>query len=229
MYNILLFDLDDTLLDFQKSESRALEKVFTTFRIPYTDEHISKYKAINHQLWIDFESGKIERDIIFETRFPRFLADYNHHVKGIEVDLLYRSYLSEGHDIKDGAIGLLNALKAKGRRLFAVTNGLLEMQQKRLIASGLIEYFEQVFISEETGYKKPDIEFFDYVFTRIPNFDIEKTVIIGDMLHADILGGVNAGIDTIWINERGYLKYVDVKPTYEVNSLNELTKLLLKG
>jgi len=229
MYNILLFDLDDTLLDFQKSESKALEKVFQQFRIPFTEEHIVKYKDINHQLWIDYESGKIERDFIFETRFPKFLANYNHHVKGNEVDLIYRAHLREGHDIKEGAHELLDALKAKGSRLFAVTNGLLEMQQKRLLDSGLNHYFEQVFISEEAGYKKPDVELFDYVFTRIPNFDITKTVMIGDMLHADILGGVNAGIDTIWLNDKGYLKYVDVKPTYEVRSINELKDLLLKG
>lgn len=229
MYNILLFDLDDTVLDFRKSELKALEKVFQSFHIPFTSENIAAYKNINHNLWVDFEGGKIERHTIFETRFPKFLKMHGHHVTGLEVDMMYRAFLAEGHDVKEGARELLSDLKASGHRLFAVTNGLLEMQCRRLKDSGLDVYFEQVFISEQTGYKKPDIEFFDYVFERIPNFDKSQTVIIGDMLHADILGGINAGIDTIWIKERDVLKYLDLEPTYTVHSIKELRQLLLKG
>lgn len=229
MYNILLFDLDDTVLDFRKSELKALEKVFNSFNIPFTKENITAYRNINHRLWVDFEGGKIEREQIFEIRFPKFLKMHGHHVTGLEVDMLYRSFLAEGHDVKEGARELLADLRKRGHRLFAVTNGLLEMQARRLKDSGLDQFFEQVFISEETGYKKPDIEFFDYVFDRIPQFDKKLTVIIGDMLHADILGGINAGIDTIWIQEKEALAYIDIEPTYTVHSIKELRSLLERG
>lgn len=227
MYNTILFDLDDTLLDFTKSEQKALKRVFESFNIPFTTENISEYKLINHELWVDFELGKIPREAIFHNRFPKYLANHGYAVVGDKVDIMYRDFLAEGHDIKDGAEEMLQQLKSRGDRLYVVTNGLMEMQQRRLQDSQLLKYFDDVFISEQTGFKKPDIGFFDYVFARIPNLQKEKTVIVGDMLHADILGGVNAGIDTIWMNERAAIKYVDVTPTYTVHSLEQLHQLLL--
>ena len=225
MYKNILFDLDDTLLDFMKSERRALQQIFESFSIPYEQEHIAKYKQINHDLWVQFESGDIARETIFERRFPDFLALYGHNVTGTAVDEQYRQHLMNGHDVIEGAEELLQALQGT-HRLYVVTNGLKEMQCKRLKDSGLERYFTKVFISEDVGYKKPEGPFFDHVFSFIPNFKKEETVIVGDMLHADILGGYNAGIDTVWVNNKDFNLYVDVTPTYEIKHVDELYHIL---
>ena len=224
-YKNILFDLDDTLLDFVKSEARALQQVFEQYNIPYTKEHIRKYKEINHELWVAYESGKIERHVIFESRFPQFLQLYGYDIKGTVVDETYRRFLMDGHDVIEGAIQVLQSLQAT-HRLYVVTNGLKEMQQKRLRDSGLEKYFDKIFISEDVGYKKPDIEFFEHVFSFIPEFKHEETIIVGDMLHADILGGFKAGIDTVWVNNKDFKLYVNVSPTYEIKHVNELHAIL---
>ena len=224
-YKNILFDLDDTLLDFTKSEKKALQQVFHAYDIPYTAEHIAKYKQINHELWVQFESGEIERQTIFEQRFPQFLKIYGYHVTGTAVDEQYRQHLMDGHDVIDGAEALLESLQGT-HRLYAVTNGLKEMQHKRLSESGLNKYFEKIFISEEVGAKKPEAAFFDFVFEQIADFKKEETIIVGDMLHADILGGFNAGIDTVWVNNKNFKLYVDVTPTYEIQHVDELYKIL---
>ena len=224
-YKNVLFDLDDTILDFAKSERRALQQIFESFNIPYIDEHIAKYKQINHELWMQFESGEIERAKIFERRFPQFLQMYGHSVTGTAVDEIYRLHLMDGHDVYDGAEELLQSLQDT-HRLFVVTNGLKEMQYKRLKDSGLEKYFEKIFISEEVGYKKPEIEFFEHVFSQIDNFKKHETVIVGDMLHADILGGYNAGIDTVWVNNKDFKLYVNVTPTYEIKHVQQLYPIL---
>ena len=225
MYKNILFDLDDTILDFTKSERFALQQIFESFQIPYEDEHIATYKKINHELWVQFESGQIERHEIFERRFPNFLKLYGHNVTGTIVDEQYRGYLMDGHDVFEGAEDLLQALYHT-HNLYVVTNGLKEMQYKRLKDSGLEKYFKKIFISEEIGSKKPDAEFFEHVFANIENFIKAETIIIGDMLHADILGGFNAGIDTVWVNNKDFTLYVDVTPTYEIKHVTELYDIL---
>ena len=225
MYKNILFDLDDTVLDFAKSERFALQQIFEYYNIPFVSEHIAKYKQINHELWVQFESGQIERDVIFERRFPDFLKMYGHDITGTMVDEQYRHHLMNGHDVFEGAEQLLKDLQ-QTHRLYVVTNGLKEMQYKRLKDSGLEKYFKKIFISEEVGSKKPEAQFFEHVFSEIDNFKKEETVIVGDMLHADILGGFMAGIDTMWVNNKDFNLYVDVTPTYEIKHITELYDIL---
>lgn len=225
MYKNILFDLDDTILDFAKSERKALQKIFESFDIPFVDEHIEKYKQINHNLWVQFESGEVAREQIFERRFPDFLAHYGHEITGTSVDYEYRLHLMNGHDVLDGAEELLQSLQDT-HRLYVVTNGLKEMQCKRLKDSGLERYFTKIFISEDVGYKKPEVQFFSHVFNEIEDFKKEETIIVGDMLHADILGGYNAGIDTAWVNNKQFPIYVEVNPTYEIQHIQELYDIL---
>ena len=68
-------------------------------------------------------------------------------------------------------------------------------------------------------------EFFDHVFSRIPDLDKKQTVIIGDSLTSDILGGQLAGIDTIWFNPKKK-NSGEIQPTYEIERLQQLLPLL---
>lgn len=224
-YKTLLFDVDDTLLDFGAAEDNALHLLFNDLQFPLTPEVEKRYKTINSQLWKAFEQGEIPRDEVVSTRFALLFKEYGKEVDGPLLDQKYREFLTEGHELIDGALELIKTLSSQ-YDLYIVTNGISYMQYKRLTASGLYPYFKSIFVSEDTGYQKPMKEFFDYVFERIADFDVEQTMIIGDSLNADITGGHLAGIDTCWVNPKMKNNDTNIVPSFEIKKLEELYPIL---
>ncbi|WP_166704420.1 YjjG family noncanonical pyrimidine nucleotidase [Bacillus albus] len=224
-YKTLLFDVDDTLLDFQKAEKVALRMLFEERGIPLTREVEAQYKKINKSLWDAFEEGEINRDEVVNTRFSILLKEYGEEVDGILFENNYRSYLEEGNQLMQGAFEFISQIQSE-YDLYIVTNGISKTQDKRLRNAGLHPLFQGVFVSEDTGFQKPMKEYFDYVFEQIPNFAPEEGLIIGDSLSADIKGGYIAGIDTCWFNPEKKLNDSEIVPTYEVQNFEELYALL---
>ena len=225
-YQFLLFDLDDTLLDFKAAEKLALPKLFAAHQLPLTPQIERVYREINTGLWKSLEEGLISRDELMRTRFGKTFEHFGVQVDGLALDEEYRGYLTESKVFVDGAFQLIEKL-APHYELYITSNGLADTQMKRLQVTGLAPYFKQVFVSENTGYQKPMKPFFDYVFDRIPNFDTNKAMIIGDSYSADIIGGARASIDTCWFNPSGIAPKT-VTPTYEIQQLNQLLPILQK-
>ncbi|MDP4084836.1 MAG: YjjG family noncanonical pyrimidine nucleotidase [Bacillota bacterium] len=226
-YQTLLFDVDDTLLDFGVAEKLALRLLFEEQNFNLTSEIEEKYKTLNRGLWRSFEEGKINRDQVLNTRFSILFKEYGKEVNGILLENQYRAYLEQGHQLIDGAMELVTQLQ-KDYDLYIVSNGLSSTQYRRLQDSGLYPFFKSIFVSEDTGFQKPMKEFFDYVFMRIPNLSTNHTLIIGDSLSSDIKGGNQAGIDTCWFNPAKKENNTDIIPTYEIQKLEELF-LILSG
>lgn len=59
-YHTLLFDVDDTLLNFQMTEAKALNELFAEKGIELTPEVKTSYKALNHHLWREFEKREYD-------------------------------------------------------------------------------------------------------------------------------------------------------------------------
>lgn len=224
-YKTLLFDIDDTLLDFGAAEKLALKNLFEEQNFTLTTEIYNRYKVINQGLWKAFEEGQINREEVLNTRFSLLFNEFGKDVDGALLENCYRGYLEQSHQLIEGAYELILALQHHFD-LYIVTNGDTKTQDKRLKDSNLFPLFKNVFISEETGYQKPMKEFFDYVFDRIPNVDLKEVLIIGDSLSADIKGGRIAGIDTCWFNPKDKLNNTDMIPTYEVQKLEEIYEIL---
>jgi 2-haloacid dehalogenase len=224
-YKTLLFDVDDTLLDFGAAEKLALQLLFEEQNIPLTSEVEEQYKKINQGLWKRFEAGELDRDEVVNTRFSILFNEYGKEMDGILLEKNYRSYLEQGHQLVDGAFVLISELH-NDFDLYVVTNGVSKTQDKRLRDSGLFPLFRNIFVSEDTGYQKPMKEFFDYVFSRIPNFRVEEALIIGDSLSADIKGGELAGMDTCWFNPNMKYNHTNIKPSYQIHNLEELKQIV---
>jgi len=224
-YKTLLFDIDDTLLDFGASEKMALNRLFEEQGFPLTFEVEKQYRLINQGLWKAFEEGKINRDEVINTRFSELFKAFDKEVDGTVLGSTYSSYLGQGHELIEGAVELITNMQNEFD-LYIVTNGVSKTQDKRLRASGLYPLFKDVFVSEDTGYQKPMKEFFDYVFARIPEFDASQTLIIGDSLSADIKGGNLAGIDTCWFNPKNKSNDTGIIPTYEIHKLDEVNEIV---
>ncbi|WP_321388552.1 YjjG family noncanonical pyrimidine nucleotidase [uncultured Enterococcus sp.] len=224
-FKTLLFDVDDTLLDFRATERQALYTLFSEEQLELTQEIEQQYQLINRNLWKEFELGNITKETISKTRFQKLFEQFGKKVDGEEMGLKYQKFLSEGHDLLGNSRQILTQLKPD-YELYVVTNGIAKIQYKRLDDSKLRPFFNDIFVSEEIGYQKPMKEYFDYVFERIPAFEQEKTLIIGDSLNSDIAGGQRADIQTVWLNPAKLEKASGIEPTYEIKQLDELLAIL---
>ncbi|AME09956.1 MULTISPECIES: YjjG family noncanonical pyrimidine nucleotidase [Gemella] len=222
-YKYLLFDLDDTLLDFKKAERRAFKKLLLNHNIEYSDDLFEKYITINKSLWRKLELGELSSKDVTKGRFKRFFSLLNKEVNDEKYDKEYRIYLAEGNQVFKGVPELLKKL-AQTHKLYIATNGVAATQRTRFKNNKLDEYFDYIFISEELGYKKPDKEFFEKVFEIIGSKNKSEVLMIGDNLVSDILGGNNFGIDTCWINAEDIENITNIIPTYKIRSVMELIR-----
>lgn len=225
MFKFIFLDLDDTLLDFHKAEALAIARTFREVGLEPTDELIARYSRVNKLHWEMLERGELTRAQVRVQRFGYLFRELGLDADPRRCQELYEAYLCIGHYYIDGAMELLDYLKPK-YRLYLASNGTARVQDARLKSSGIGAYLDDQFISERMGADKPTLEFFKRSFDRIPDFDPERAMIIGDSLTSDIRGGNNAGIKTCWFNPRGITPSVQVQIDYEIHRLNQLKTIL---
>ncbi|MFM7726677.1 MAG: HAD family hydrolase, partial [Flavobacteriales bacterium] len=107
--------------------------------------------------------------------------------------------------------------------LHIITNGFLEAQTIKMEAAGLNQYFTEVVISEQTGFKKPDVRIFQHSMDKAGAIE-KECLMVGDGLEVDVLGAQNAGWKAIYFNPKEVPH--DSLPDVEIRSLNELQKIL---
>ncbi|MEC0184753.1 YjjG family noncanonical pyrimidine nucleotidase [Paenibacillus peoriae] len=225
-YEVILFDLDDTLFDFKKTERFALHNTFTQFGLPQgATEYKASYDEINSALWREAEEGQITSAELRVERFKRLFAVHELDFNPDAFSAAYLRYLGEGAFLIDGAVEICELLS--DCRLAIITNGIKEVQTSRIQLSPLSHAFEQVVISEEVGYQKPQAAIFEYAFTKLAISDKSKVLMVGDSLTADIQGGNNYGMDTCWFNPAGKANTSEIQPTFEIKSLMELANIVL--
>ena len=226
-YKYLLWDIDGTILNFEKAEKRAIRTLFEKFNLgECTDEMLSHYIEINKKYWKLLECGEMEKERILVERFEEFFLK-----EGIRTDVAsefnkaYQLALGDTIAFNDDALDIIKAQK-KNYQIIIVTNGTAIAQKKKLERSGLDKIADNIFISEEVGYEKPSIHFFERVIAKAGIDDVSHAVIIGDSLTSDIQGGVNAGIDTCWYNPKEDVNDTNLKPTYIIKNLHELCEIV---
>lgn len=224
-YTTILFDADATLFDFKRSEHDAVKDCLAFAGLPTTDEVIQRYSEINDGYWKKLERGEVTKAELFTARWKDLLEYYGFDLDPQRIADLYPSRLAERGYLMDGAEEICQALYGKVK-MYIVTNGFATVQHGRFDNSPLRKYFDGMFISEELGAEKPSIAYFEAVFSKIPAFDKEKAIIIGDSLTSDIKGGINAGIDTCWYNPTGKSAPEGIAITYVISKLSEIEKIV---
>lgn len=224
MIEFLFLDLDDTILDFKMAERVAIGKTIRQFGVEPTEEIRQLYHQINKWHWEQLELGKLTRQEVLENRFGVLFEKLGRTVDAAACARAYGENLAIGHWFLPGAEEAVDSLHKK-YRLFLASNGTASVQKGRMTSANLYRFFETVFVSQEIGFNKPSRDYFDACFARIPGFDREKAIMVGDSLTSDIQGGINAGIKTVWVNPE-HKPCGDIKPDYEIESLSQLEALL---
>ena len=227
-YKFLLFDLDHTLLDFDSAEDIALTQLLKEEGVAVIQAYKDYYVPMNMALWKDLEQKKITKADLVNTRFSKLFAHFGIEKDGVYLAERYQFYLAQQGQVFSGAMELLDSLIDRGYELYAATNGITIIQTGRLEQSGIAPFFKEIFISEQLHTQKPDAAFYEKIGARIPNFNKNHALMIGDSLSADIQGGNNAGIDTIWYNPHHLENKSLAQPTYEVHSYKDLLNCLGK-
>ena len=225
MIEFLFLDLDDTILDFHKAERIALSKTLEAFSLEPTEQVLGRYHLINRLHWEKLERKELTRDQVLTGRFQVLFEELGHTVEPGAVAKAYEHNLGLGHYFLPGAQEAVEQLHQK-YRLFLASNGTASVQHSRLTSAGLYPYFEKVFVSQDIGHNKPSKEYFDACFSQIPGFDPEKALMVGDSLTSDILGGIQAGMKTCWVNPNHQSPREDIPADYEIESITQLEALL---
>ncbi len=225
-YKFILWDVDGTLIDFDKSEKLALKYCFSKFDLFPTAEDLEEYAEINRGYWRLLEQGLIEKKLALELRFSDFFEYLGaKNLDAAEMNRLYQSALGENCVMNDDALELCSDLKGNYKQ-YVVTNGTAAAQSGKLKNTGLGELMDGIFISEALGFEKPDVRFFDGCFEKITDFSKDLAIIIGDSLTSDMQGGNNAGIDCCWFDPKCLIAPLSLKIKYHIRSLKELRQIL---
>ncbi|MFI3229236.1 MAG: YjjG family noncanonical pyrimidine nucleotidase [Bacillota bacterium] len=227
-YKYLLWDVDDTLIDFKSSEKMTVRECFKIYGVSLTDEDIEIYSEINRNYWELLAQGKIEKSAMLSCRFKDFVQHLSLESIDYEgINSMYQEKLGDYAVMIEDAYEVCFQLK-KTKQQYAVTNGTIVAQNKKLDKTGLRALFDGVFISDEVGYEKPDLQFFRCAFDNIAGFKREEAILIGDSLSSDIMGANNAGIDCCWFNPKGKVnENSSIKIQYEIKKLKELLDIVV--
>lgn len=220
-YKWILFDADETLFHFDAF--RGLRLMFSRFGIDFSQQDFAEYQEINKPLWVDYQDGVISAEQLQNIRFQPWAEQLNTTTQAINSAFL--EAMAEICSPLPGAKELLHNLKDRFQ-LGIITNGFTELQQVRLERTGFQDFFSTLIISEQVGVAKPDRRIFDFAFTQMGHPERENVLMVGDNPHSDILGGINAGIHTCWLNAHNQPAPAGIEPNYQVTTLDELNQLL---
>lgn len=227
MLQIVLWDLDNTLLDFPAAERAALQATFADFRLgPCPDDRVARFSALNARWWHRLERGEVAKAVLLPGRFQEFFraegiacTDYD------GFNAAYQDHLGETVVFLDHSDQVVRTLKGRGVKQYAVTNGTRRAQSRKLAKSGFDRLLDGVFISEEVGAEKPSLDFFRPVLAAVGPCPKEDMLVVGDSLTSDMEGARRAGIPSAWYNPKGEPVPPELGIRYDLRSLAQVVRL----
>lgn len=201
-------DVDQTLLDFDCCARSALIDTFAWKKLEWKEQYYQSFLVENAKLWDWIEEGKITREqlrkIRFQIMFEKWQVPY---VPDAEFEAYFSKHLHSYAHPMQGALKAIQLLVQQNYPLYIVSNGPTIGQRNRLQIAGMLGYFQNVFTSEELGYEKPNVLFFEQALKQVrldqndPTICPNQILVIGDSWKADISGALRFGAQSIWFRK----------------------------
>ncbi|WP_207941301.1 TIGR02254 family HAD hydrolase [Enterococcus sp. DIV2402] len=224
MYKALFIDIDDTLLNFEQCSIVALKTTFQELAIPYSDNVYDHFHKIDQSLWKEQKMGKRTVQEVLDTRFELLETTLEITDKAKSLQEYFQLHLSNTFVLENNVFDIIHYLSSR-YSLFVTSNGVLDVQMKRMALAKIDTFFVDFFVSSNIGFDKPDKRFFNYCLDK-SGFLPEEVLLIGDSLEADIVGGNNVSIDTCWYNSKELDNHLNTPINYQIKDLIQLKQFL---
>lgn len=224
MYKAIFFDIDDTIFNFEKCSRKALKAACTICKLPYREETFSVFQSIDNQLWVQQKKGEISVSDVLNIRAEQITEALGRPEMSRDFQSVFSENLSAQIETEPFAAEALERL-SKTVKLYAASNGILQMQISRLKKAGLLQYFSELFVSDDVGYEKPDSHFFSECVKR-SGLARKDILMVGDSLTADIAGAKCSQIDCCWYNPKEQKMPPEYTPNYTIKNLLQINDIL---
>lgn len=221
----ILIDVDNTILDFNKSADAAMKTTAEEFSIIFPDNYFEVFLKINYFLWHELENGNIVKQDIYDNRWNMIFRELGIDADGPAFEDVFRKQMRCTAIEVDGAREILSYLSEK-YDVYTASNASRLQQEQRLRTTGFDKYIKGMFTSEEIGFQKPSKEFFALCCEELYPIKKSEIIVIGDSINADIIGAKNFGLKTIWYNFDNTVYSSYDFTDYYVNDLRDIKNIL---
>ena len=224
---VILWDLDDTLLDLKKMQKYSLEKTFNKL---YSEELLNDFFEYNYDCWERVAKKEISMQQAITLRFELTFKKHHLELDPAEFNNLYLTNLSKTTFLNDESDKLLIKIHNMNIKQYVATNGIITNQRAKLTKSGIDNLVDAIFISEFMNAIKPDVEYFEYIFKHLGSYTKDEIMMVGDSLTTDMPGAINSGIKSCFYNKKQVpltkLEELNLKPDYIIYNLNDILDIL---
>lgn len=228
--NSLFIDFDDTLVDYPRTQNQALLKLLNRYGLDSSEypNVFDLYHNINNSLWPLLENGEKSISQIREERFEILKQSIPLDDTPIELDKHYLDYFVLSTQISKTNLQDLQTLKNMGYNLIITTNGIRDVQRKRINHIGLESIIDHVITSEDVGEAKPSPLMYKTVMD-LYSITKDQAFIIGDSLSSDIMGANNVNILSCWLNYGKPTKSSEriAKPDIISNDFSDISNFII--
>ncbi|MGY3943871.1 pyrimidine 5'-nucleotidase [Aeromonas tecta] len=220
-YDWVLFDLDETLLDFPVA--KALEQTLQCYGLVPTAAKMAEYQALNHRLWQQYNSGEIDAAHLQQTRFSLFAEQVDVAPMAIN-DTFLQQIIALSMPL-EGVVETLQVFQQRGVRMGIITNGFSLPQRGRLSKLGWSEWFEPLVISDEVHVTKPAAAIFQHALDLMGQPSPARVLMVGDNPKTDIAGAAAQGLATCWYNPQHH--DTPCEATHQIHHFAQLSPIVL--
>jgi putative hydrolase of the HAD superfamily len=213
---VIIFDMDNTLLDFVNAKLRSLEAVVKCLGRDDDDQLLQYFLTDS----VDVENI----DCIARYLKDRSIYSQETFNKCCEV---YKKIKLENITIYPGVLETLDKLKAEGFKLAVVTDAFMDNAKARLKKTRLIDYFDLLVTADLVDSKKPEPDSIIYTLAKL-EVSSSEAVFVGDSLRRDIALGNDLGLITVYAKygETAFHEEVDIEADYFINNIEELIGII---